>query len=121
MTARDLTFGVLPGGSTPEEFLASVQTAEALGFDSAWMGDHVLWHVLWPDPIAMLSAASAVTSSIGLGTGVLLAALRGPAALAKQTATLQWLSGGRFRLGVGVGGEYAKEFEASGVPLEERG
>jgi probable F420-dependent oxidoreductase len=85
------------------------------------MGDHVLWHVFWPDPIAMLAAASAVTSSIGLGTGVLLAALRGPAALAKQTATLQWLSGGRFRLGVGVGGEYAKEFEASGVPLEARG
>ena len=118
---RDLTFGVLPGGSTPEEFLIAVQTAEALGFDSAWVGDHVLWHVFWPEPIAMLSAASTATSSIALGTGILLAALRRPAALAKQTATVQWLSGGRFRLGVGTGGEYAKEFEASGVPLRERG
>ena len=119
--SAELTFGVLPGGGTPEEFLTSVQTAEALGFDSAWMGDHVLWHVFWPDPIPMLSAGAAVTTEIGLGTGVLLAALRRPAALAKQTATLQWLSGGRFRLGVGTGGEFASEFEASGVPLSQRG
>ena len=49
---------MLPGGGTPEEFLTAVQTAEALGFDSAWVGDHVLWHVFWPEPIAMLSAAS---------------------------------------------------------------
>lgn len=117
----DLTFGVLPGGSTPEEFLAGVRTAEALGYDSVWVGDHVLWPVFWPEPIVLLSAAAAVTERIHLGTGVLLAALRGPAPLAKQTATLQWLSGGRFRLGVGAGGEYPREFEASGVPLEERG
>lgn len=98
-----------------------MQTAEALGYDSAWVGDHVLWPSFWPEPITMLAAASAVTSEIALGTGILLAALRRPAALAKQTATLQWMSGGRFRLGVGVGGEYPTEFEASGVPLSERG
>jgi probable F420-dependent oxidoreductase len=117
----DLTFGVLPGGSTPEEFLAGVRTAEALGYDSVWVGDHVLWPVFWPEPLVLLSAAAAVTERIHLGSGVLLAALRGAAPLAKQTATLQWLSGGRFRLGVGAGGEYPREFEASGVPLEERG
>jgi probable F420-dependent oxidoreductase len=117
----DLTFGVLPGGSTPQEFLASAQTAEAMGYDSVWVGDHVLWHVFWPEPLSLLSAASAVTENVALGSGVLLAALRKPAALAKQTATLQWLSEGRFRLGVGSGGEFAKEFEASGVPLNERG
>jgi len=117
----DLTFGVLPGGSTPQEFLASAQTAEAMGYDSVWVGDHVLWHVFWPEPLSLLSAASAVTENVALGSGVLLAALRKPAARAKQTATLQWLSEGRFRLGVGSGGEFAKEFEASGVPLNERG
>lgn len=116
-----LTFGVLPGGSTPEEFLAAVQAAEELGYDSVWVGDHVLWPVFWPEPVVLLSAAVAVTSRIGLGTGVMLAALRGAAPLAKQTATLQWMSNGRFRLGVGAGGEYAKEFEASGVQLAERG
>ena len=116
-----LTFGVLPGGSTPEEFLAAVQAAEELGYDSVWVGDHVLWPVFWPEPVVLLSAAAAVTSRIGLGTGVMLAGLRGAAPLAKQTATLQWISNGRFRLGVGAGGEYAKEFEAAGVPLAERG
>ncbi|MEE8337400.1 MAG: TIGR03619 family F420-dependent LLM class oxidoreductase [Dehalococcoidia bacterium] len=121
MSTEQLTFGVLPGGATPEEFLVAAQTAEALGYDSVWVGDHVLWHVFWPEPLAMLSAASAVTDRVALGSGVLLAALRQPAALAKQTATLQWLSGGRFRLGVGAGGEFAKEFEAAGVPLAERG
>ena len=117
----DLTFGVLPGGSTPQEFLAGAQTAEALGYDSVWVGDHVLWHVFWPEPLALLSAASAVTESVALGSGILLAALRRPAALAKQTATLQWLSSGRFRLGVGAGGEFPTEFAASGVPMERRG
>jgi len=117
----DLTFGVLPGGATPAEFLAACQTAEALDYDSVWVGDHVLWPSFWPEPVPMLAAASAVTERIHLGTGVLLAALRRPAPLAKQTATLQWMSGGRFRLGVGAGGEYPKEFEASGVPLGERG
>ena len=101
----DLAFGVLPGGSTPQEFLASAQTAEAMGYDSVWVGDHVLWHVFWPEPLSLLSAASVVTENVALGSGVLLAALRKPAALAKQTATLQWLSEGRFRLGVGSGGE----------------
>ena len=121
MLGAGVTFGVLPGGGTPEEFLAGAQTAEALGYDSVWVGDHVLWHVFWPDPLTMLGAASAVTDRVGLGSGVLLAALRKPAALAKQTATLQWLANGRFRLGVGSGGEFATEFEASGVPLDRRG
>ena len=116
-----VTFGVLPGGGTPEEFLAGAQTAEALGYDSVWVGDHVLWHTFWPEPLTMLGAASAVTDRIAVGSGVLLAALRKPAVLAKQTATLQWLANGRFRLGVGAGGEFPTEFAASGVPLAERG
>ena len=99
-----ITFGALPGGSSPEEFLAACQTAEALGYDSVWVGDHVLWPSFWPEPVTMLAAASAVTDRIHLGTGILLAALRRPAPLAKQTATLQWLSNGRFRLGVGASG-----------------
>lgn len=118
---RALTFGVLPGGSTPEEFLAAAQIAEALGFDSVWVGDHVLWHVFWPEPMTMLAAASAVTERVALGTGVLLAALRKAAPLAKQSATMQWLTHGRFRLGVGAGGEFPTEFLASGVPPNERG
>jgi probable F420-dependent oxidoreductase len=112
---------VLPGGSTPEEFLAGAQLAETLGFDSVWVGDHVLWHVFWLEPLTLLAAASAVTDRVGLGTGVLLAALRRAAPLAKRTATMQWMSHGRFRLGVGTGGEFPAEFAASGVPLHQRG
>ena len=74
MASRPVTFGVLPGSGTPEEFLADTQTSEALGYDSVWVGDHVLWHVFWPEPLTMLGAASAVTDSIALGSGVLLAA-----------------------------------------------
>src|SRR5690606_512246 len=121
MSDHPLTFGVLPGGSSPSEFLTAAQTAEALGYESVWVGDHVLWPAFWPEPLTMLAAASAVTDRVALGTGVLLAALRRPAPLAKQTATLQWLAEGRFRLGVGVGGEYPPEFAASGVPVERRG
>jgi alkanesulfonate monooxygenase SsuD/methylene tetrahydromethanopterin reductase-like flavin-dependent oxidoreductase (luciferase family) len=69
----------------------------------------------------MLAAASAVTERVALGTGVLLAALRRAAPLAKQTATMQWLTEGRFRLGVGAGGEFPTEFIASGVPPNRRG
>ncbi|MCK9487683.1 MAG: TIGR03619 family F420-dependent LLM class oxidoreductase [Dehalococcoidia bacterium] len=119
--ARPLTFGILPGGASAQEFFAAAQAAEALDYDSVWMGDHVLWPSFWPEPIPLLAGAGAVTSRIAVGTGILLAALRRPAALAKQTATLQWMTDGRFRLGVGAGGEYPLEFEASGVPLAERG
>lgn len=121
MTDRSLTVGVLPGGSTPDEFLAGVRTAEALGYDSVWVGDHVLWPVFWPDAMTLLAGAATATERVGLGSGILLAALRRAAPLAKQTASLQWLSGGRFRLGVGVGGEFPPEFEAAGVPLDRRG
>ncbi|MQA00771.1 MAG: TIGR03619 family F420-dependent LLM class oxidoreductase [Dehalococcoidia bacterium] len=121
MTDHPVTFGVLPGGSSPSEFLTAAQTAEALGYESVWVGDHVLWPAFWPEPLTMLAAASAVTDRVALGTGVLLAALRRAAPLAKQTATLQWLAEGRFRLGVGAGGEYPLEFAASGVPVERRG
>ena len=121
MSDHRLTLGVLPGGATPEEFLAGVRTAEAMGYDSVWVGDHVLWPVFWPDAMTLLAGAATATERVGLGSGILLAALRRAAPLAKQTASLQWLSGGRFRLGVGVGGEYEPEFAASGVALDRRG
>jgi alkanesulfonate monooxygenase SsuD/methylene tetrahydromethanopterin reductase-like flavin-dependent oxidoreductase (luciferase family) len=92
-----------------------------MGYDSVWVGDHVLWPVFWPDAMTLLAGAATATDRVALGTGVLLAALRRPAPLAKQTASLQWLSSGRFRLGVGVGGEFEPEFAASGVALERRG
>jgi probable F420-dependent oxidoreductase len=69
----------------------------------------------------VLGTYAARTERILLGTGVFLLPLRHPALVAKQAASLDWLSGGRLVLGIGVGGEFPREFEAAGVPLRERG
>jgi alkanesulfonate monooxygenase SsuD/methylene tetrahydromethanopterin reductase-like flavin-dependent oxidoreductase (luciferase family) len=68
-----------------------------------------------------LAAVAARTRRISFGPGVLLLCLRNPVHVAQAIATLDHLSGGRFVLGVGVGGEHPKEFEASGVAVRERG
>jgi probable F420-dependent oxidoreductase len=75
---------------------------------------------LFYDPVLALTWAAAYTSRVGLGTSVLILPMRHPLPLAKELATLQNLSGGRFILGAGVGWLEA-EFEALGVPFHERG
>lgn len=94
---------------------------EAAGFDSIWAGDHVSFYVPILEPLTLLSCVAAVTERVKLGTSVYLLPLRHPTITAKMTGTLDLLSGGRLMLGVGVGGEFPPEFEASGVPVNERG
>lgn len=74
----------------------------------------------WLDPLIALAVVAGVTSRVRLMTSILLAALRRPTLLAKETASLDVLSGGRLDLGVGVGWQRA-EYEAAGVPFEGRG
>jgi probable F420-dependent oxidoreductase len=81
----------------------------------------VSFHSPLYESLTLLASYASVTRRLRLGTAVFLLALRHPTIVAKVTATLDVLCGGRLILGVGVGGENPKEFEASGVPLGERG
>jgi probable F420-dependent oxidoreductase len=95
--------------------------AEALGFDSVWIGDHLAFHNPTLDCLGALSYMAALTRRVRIGPCVYLLALRHPTIAAKQVASLDVLAGGRAVFGVGVGGEFPKEFEAAGVPHRERG
>jgi probable F420-dependent oxidoreductase len=124
--SNHLTFGAslgsfaagLPAGST---LLTWAEEIEQLGFDALWFRDHVLWHSPVLDPFTVLGAIAGRTSRMRLGPGVLLLPLRNPLLVAKAVASLDFVSGGRAMLGVGVGGEFPKEYEACGVPMRERG
>jgi probable F420-dependent oxidoreductase len=74
----------------------------------------------WLEPLTTLSVLAGMTSRVRLGTNILVAALRRPAVLAKSTATLDVLSGGRLDLGVGVGWQ-REEYEAAGLDFDHRG
>lgn len=116
------------------------RVAEELGFSTLWAGEHVAMfdrqksrypyaddgriavpaEADWLDPLITLSFAAAATTRIGLATGVLLLPEHNPLLLAKQVASLDSLSGGRLRLGVGVGWS-REEFDALGIPFARRG
>ena len=116
---RQVTFG---------ELRAVAEDAEALGFDSVWVSDHIVTpeHLqasigpVFLDPFVVLSHVSAVTQRVRLGTTVMVTPYRNPLVAAKIISTLDTLSGGRVVLGVGTGGA-PDEFEALGIPESQRG
>jgi probable F420-dependent oxidoreductase len=95
--------------------------AEELGYDYLLTGEHVMFHAPTANNMVSLGAAAGATERIKLMSGIVLVPLYPAALLAKQVAVLDVVSDGRFSLGVGVGGEFPKEFEAVGVPVKERG
>lgn len=103
------------------EAVATVELAEAGGYDSLWLGDHLSFAVPILDPLIQLAQAAALSDKLIVATGVYLLALRHPVPTAKQAATLDHVTGGRFIFGTGVGGEFPGEFAAAGVPHNERG
>jgi alkanesulfonate monooxygenase SsuD/methylene tetrahydromethanopterin reductase-like flavin-dependent oxidoreductase (luciferase family) len=114
--------GPLVGGAPePEHYRRIAETVEAAGFDSLWAGDHVAFHEPLLDITVALATFAAVTERVRLGAGVLLLPLRAPALVAREFGSLDYVSGGRVILGVGVGGEHPADFEAVGVPMRERG
>src|SRR5205814_8660007 len=98
-----------------------VWLVDGAGFDSLWVGDHISFPLAIFDPLLQLAQAAVVSRRLLLGTGVYLLPLRHPVPVAKQVATLDHLTEGRLIFGVGVGGEFAREYEACGVPINERG
>jgi probable F420-dependent oxidoreductase len=113
-----------------ETVLASAQHAEALGFDSLWLSDHLFWDLARyggpPDriglfePLVTLAALARAVSRPRLGTLVLCEALRTPTMLAKALATLDRISEGRLDVGIGAGW-YEPEFEAIGLEMPPPG
>jgi probable F420-dependent oxidoreductase len=123
-----------------EEGVRLARAAEGAGFESIWTVDHVVVpagyrstypydpsgripsgeETVFPDPLIWLSFVAARTSTIRLGTGILIVPERNPLVLAKELATIDFLSGGRMMLGAGVGW-LEEEFEALGIPFAGRG
>ena len=105
----------------PALFREVARRAEEAGYDSIWAGDHVSFENPILDITVALATFAAVTTRMTIGAGILLLPLRPPALVAKEFASLDYVSGGRVVLGVGVGGEGPQDFEAVGVPVRERG
>ncbi len=138
-----MEFGLVPiniGVAAPEQMITTARAAEEAGFESVWTFEHVIvpldYQSKYPydktgkmaaapetpfvDPLIALTAIAAHTKTIRLATGVNIVAQTNPLLLAKQIASLDFFSGGRFMLGAGIGW-LQEEFTAMGVPFERRG
>jgi alkanesulfonate monooxygenase SsuD/methylene tetrahydromethanopterin reductase-like flavin-dependent oxidoreductase (luciferase family) len=94
--------------------------AAQAGFRNLWVGDHLLWHRPRFEQFTLLGLLCGLTD-LTLGSGITLAPLRQPWWIAKSAATIQLASRGGFILGLGAGGEYAREFALANVPTAGRG
>ena len=130
--------GIGPGAD-PAVIEAVARAADAEGFSTLWAGEHVVMvdrpdsrypysddgriavpsDADWLDPLMTLAFVAAVTSRIRVATGILLLPQHNPLLAAKQAATLDVLSEGRFLLGIGIGWS-SEEFAALGVPFRDR-
>ena len=126
-------FGVNAGVlSEPATMVAAATTAEAAGWESIWTGEHLVAasqqrppspvrpDTHFVDQVASLAHLAAQTTTLRLGTGIVILPQRNPVVLAKELASVDVLSGGRLEAGFGVG-YVPDEFDAIGVPFSERG
>ncbi|HTT76784.1 MAG TPA: LLM class F420-dependent oxidoreductase [Candidatus Binataceae bacterium] len=134
-----MKFGTFVTSLKPDSITRNIQKAEALGFESAWIGEHLIipvkseskypyskdgafpapLNVPFHDPMLALTYAAAVTSKIKLATGVFVVPLRNAITTAKSVASLDVLSNGRVIFGVGVGW-WAEEFAVTGASFKDR-
>ncbi|HVC43876.1 MAG TPA: LLM class F420-dependent oxidoreductase [Candidatus Binataceae bacterium] len=139
-----MKIGLLTAGlgkaAHPRVLRTIAEHADRLGFGTLWAPEHVVLFdayreskypysddgafaapstIDWMDPFIALTFAAARTTRIRLATGICLVPEHNPLVLAKVIASLDYLSGGRFALGVGIGWS-AEEFKALGIPFERR-
>jgi probable F420-dependent oxidoreductase len=121
-------YGLHRGSSAePETLVRRARAAEDAGFEALWVGDHIALPLSGGDPpdqprleaVVALAHLAALTSRIRLGFGVIVLPQRQPVLLAKQLSSIDFLSGGRLTVGVGVGW-IEPELRAMGVSLTER-
>jgi len=116
----------------PDTAVAVARAAEAAGFESLWVGEHVVLpepqappSPMPPrapilDPVVSLTLLATHTTRVKLGTGIIILPQRNPLVLAKELASLDHVSRGRLIFGIGVG--YLKpEFDALGIPFSSKG
>jgi probable F420-dependent oxidoreductase len=134
-----MKFGTFITSVRPDKIATHVRRAEELGFESAWIGEHMILPVNYTskypyspdgrfpapidvpfhDPMLALTYAAASTSKIRLATGVFVVPLRNAIATAKAVASLDVLSAGRVIFGVGIGW-WSEEFAAVGARFDDR-
>jgi probable F420-dependent oxidoreductase len=135
--------GIIPiniGVQSAGDIVQTAQLVESLGYESVWTFEHVVVPVNYDskypynksgnmgaapetnfvDPLIALAAVASATTTLRLATGVNILSQVNPIYMAKQAASLDFISKGRFMLGVGIGW-LREEFEALGVPFERRG
>ena len=108
------------GGDNPGFLKELVEVGDKYGYDSIWLSDRIVSDRFSLEPIVALSMVAAYSDRMKFGTSVLALPLRNPVVLAKQIATLDYLSQGRFFPAVGLGQEEPEEYEACGVPKGDR-
>jgi probable F420-dependent oxidoreductase len=106
--------------TSPAPFWEFIDHAEALGFDSLWLTDRLVSRSIFLEPLSTLAAVAGRTAKMKFGMAVLVLPLRNPVVLAKELASIDFISNGRMLPAFGIGGDDVREYEATGGRKQER-
>src|SRR4051794_1550484 len=104
-----------------ERLAEAAMLGDEHGFETLWVGDHLLFSAPILDATVAVATLGALTKRVNVGTNVLQLPLRRPIDVAKAYSSLSFVTGGRVILGIGVGGHFEPEWMAAGVDRRQRG
>lgn len=114
--------GHFPSESEGQHLLRQmVEMGDLLGYDSIWLSDRIIGNRFPLEPVVSMSLVAGYSDTLKFGTSVLALPLRNPVVLAKELATLDYLSNGRLLPAIGIGQENPDDYEAVGITKEGRG